>query len=293
VSVLDGQTRPSFVRQALAEPALAALEVRMVLLDCGAKVRRARLAARGQPELARQGMDRWAVYLRGQADALGLPVIDTSKLTAEQVADRLAQEMETAFAPFPSVSPSPSSSSSPPASSLSVTLRRLLAADWPAVRDIYQEAIEVGDATFEREAPTWEAWDAAHLASCRLVAEEDGRVIGFAALGRVSARPVYAGVAEVSLYVAAAARARGIGRRLLRELVTASEEMGFWTLQAGIFRENAASLALHQSCGFRLVGTRERLGQMPIDRHWRDVLLLERRSRRVGQEPAEEPGPLP
>jgi len=152
--------------------------------------------------------------------------------------------------------------------------------DWDDVRRIYAEGIATGNATFETEPPAWEAWDRAHRADCRLVAREGGRVVGWAALSRVSERCVYGGVAEVSVYVAGAARGRGAGRRLLEELVRASEEAGLWTLQAGIFPENAASITLHERCGFRKVGVRERLGR--LGSAWRDVALLERRSARVG-----------
>ena len=152
--------------------------------------------------------------------------------------------------------------------------------DWSAVRAIYQEGIATGNATFETEAPEWAAWDAHHRADCRLVARLDGRVVGWAALSPVSSRCVYGGVAEVSVYVAEAARGRGVGRALLQALVADSERRGIWTLQAGIFSENQASLALHRACGFRVVGCRERLGQ--LGGVWRDVVLMERRSQVVG-----------
>src|SRR4051812_17643221 len=122
------------------------------------------------------------------------------------------------------------------------TIRPLLAADWPAVRAIYEEGIATGNATFQASAPSWDEWHAGHLESCRLVAVAD-EVLGWAALTAVSGRCVYAGVAEVSVYVAARARGRGLGRALLEALVQASEEQGLWTLQAGIFPENAASMA--------------------------------------------------
>lgn len=157
-------------------------------------------------------------------------------------------------------------------------IRKLLPADWPAVRAIYEEGIATGDATFEPAAPAWEDWDREHVENCRLVAEDDGRVVGWVALRRYSSRAVYAGVGEVNIYVAAGARGHGVGRRLLEELIAESERRGFWTLQAGIFPENAASLALHARCGFRVVGRRERIGRMRG--RWRDVLLLERRSQR-------------
>jgi L-amino acid N-acyltransferase YncA len=164
---------------------------------------------------------------------------------------------------------------------MELTLRGMSPADWPAVRDIYLEGIATGDATFETEAPTWEEWDAAHRADCRLVALEDGRVVGWSALSPVSHRSVYAGVAEVSVYVAAAARGHGRGRALLNRLIEESERAGIWTLQSGTFPENVASLALQESCGFRRVGVRRRPGR--LNGVWRDVVLLERRSAVVGK----------
>ena len=152
--------------------------------------------------------------------------------------------------------------------------------DWPVVREIYQQGIDTGQATFETEAPDWEQWNAQHRADCRLVAEEEGQVVGWAALTAVSERCVYGGVAEVSVYVAETAWGRGIGKALLQALIASSEQAGIWTLQAGIFPENRASLALHQSSGFRVFGVRERLGQ--LFGTWRDVVLLERRSPVVG-----------
>jgi phosphinothricin acetyltransferase len=159
-------------------------------------------------------------------------------------------------------------------------VRSMNPTDWPAVRAIYEEGIATGHATFQPQAPAWEEWDGGHLRTCRLIAERTGLVVGWAALSGVSSRCVYAGVAEVSVYVAAAARGGGIGRRLLEALVDESERAGIWTLQAGIFPENLPSLTVHERCGFRRVGRREKLGQM--DGQWRDVLLLERRSRSVG-----------
>jgi L-amino acid N-acyltransferase YncA len=166
---------------------------------------------------------------------------------------------------------------------------------WPAVREIYREGIATGDATFEVELPDWEKWDSNHRKTCRLVALEpfpdDGvdrliplgnsRVLGWAALSPVSARRVYAGVAEVSIYVAAAAWGKGVGKSLMNALIEESETNGIWTLQAGIFPENSASIALHKSCGFRKVGVRRRIGKLGDT--WRDVLLLERRSTIIGK----------
>jgi phosphinothricin acetyltransferase len=160
-----------------------------------------------------------------------------------------------------------------------VSLRELRPEDWPAVRAIYEEGIRGGDATFETEAPSWEKWDEAH-SELRLVAERDGSVVGWAALSPVSSRCCYDGVGEVSVYVAEVARGSGLGRGLLDELVNRSEQDGYWTLTAGVFPENEASIRLHKACGFREVGVRERLGE--LHGVWRDVLLLERRSTLVG-----------
>lgn len=157
---------------------------------------------------------------------------------------------------------------------------KMAPSDWPAVRRIYEEGIETGDATFESEPPPWEEWDAAHLPACRLVAREGDSVLGWAALSLVSERCVYAGVAEVSVYVSLNATGRGVGKTLMGALIEASEREGIWTLQAGIFPENVASLRLHLGCGFREVGRRERLGR--INGVWRDVVLMERRSDVVG-----------
>lgn len=153
-------------------------------------------------------------------------------------------------------------------------------ADWPQVRAIYEEGIATGDATFEQKVPSWESWNQARLPSPRLVARKSDSVLGWAALSPVSSRCVYEGVAEVSVYVSKNYRGQGIGLSLLNALIKASEENGIWTLQAGIFPENAASIALHKRCEFREVGHRERIGQM--NDIWRDVILLERRSRVVG-----------
>lgn len=154
--------------------------------------------------------------------------------------------------------------------------------DWPAVCAIYLEGIATGNSTFEQSAPEWEKWDAGHLGAARIVARsEAGELLGWAALSGVSGRCVYAGVAEVSVYVGESARGRGVGQKLLARLITDSEAEGIWTLQAGIFPENVASIALHERAGFRIVGQRERLGQM--NGRWRDVVLMERRSAVAGR----------
>jgi phosphinothricin acetyltransferase len=156
----------------------------------------------------------------------------------------------------------------------------LESADWDAVRAIYAEGIATGNATFEKAAPDWEKWDREHLRACRVAARSADGLFGWAALVPVSGRCVYAGVAEASIYVAERARRRGVGRALIEALIAASEREGIWTLQAGVFPENTASLGLCQAAGFRIVGTRERLGAM--NGRWRDVALLERRSAVVG-----------
>lgn len=151
---------------------------------------------------------------------------------------------------------------------------------WDQVKKIYEQGIATGNATFQTEAPTWKEWNEAHLAKGRLVAIDHNDIIGWAALTPVSGRCVYAGVAEVSVYVSEKARGKGIGKKLLAELVSRSETDGFWTLQAGVLRENESSIKIHLDCGFHLVGVREKLGQ--LKGVWRDVVLLERRSMVVG-----------
>ena len=153
--------------------------------------------------------------------------------------------------------------------------------DWPTVRAIYLEGIATGNATFEQTAPEWDKWDAGHLRAARIVARSEGDVVGWAALSAVSGRCVYAGVAEVSIYIAERARGCGVGGKLMARLILESEAAGIWTLQAGIFPENTASIALHQRAGFRTVGERERIGQM--NGRWRNVVLMERRSAVAGQ----------
>jgi L-amino acid N-acyltransferase YncA len=164
---------------------------------------------------------------------------------------------------------------------VNLTIDNMSSGDWDAVRAIYLEGIATRDATFETDAPDWEKWDRDHLPACRLVARSGDQIIGWATLSPVSGRCVYAGVASLSIYVAETARGQGVGKALLQALIEASEQQGIWTLEAGIFPENAASIALHKSCGFREVGRRERIGQM--DGVWRDVVFMERRSQSVGR----------
>ena len=152
--------------------------------------------------------------------------------------------------------------------------------DWPAVEEIYRQGIATGNATFETESPGWEKWNANHHQHPRLVVREEDNVVAWAALSPVSTRRVYAGVAEVSIYVADSAQGKGMGKALLLALVEQSELNGIWTLQAGIFPENASSIALHKSCGFREVGLRERIGK--LGNTWRSVVLMERRGAKTG-----------
>jgi len=163
---------------------------------------------------------------------------------------------------------------------MTVTIRKMNATDWTNVKEIYEEGIKTKNATFETQAPTYEKWIQSAHPGCHLVAEECHRVLAWAKVLFTSERPVYAGVGEVSIYVHPDAKGKGIGKKLLNELVRASEEQGFWTLKAVIFPENLASVALHKSCGFREVGTHERMGKM--DGIWRDNVVLERRSTVVG-----------
>jgi len=153
--------------------------------------------------------------------------------------------------------------------------------DWPDVADIYRQGIETRKATFQHEIPSFEEWNTAHIQECRLVAVLDERVVGWVALSKVSSRCVYAGVAEVSVYIAEKARGIGIGKQLLNQLILESEKAGFWLLQSGIMEDNETSIGLHETCGFRKVGYRERIGR---DNHgkWRSTVLMERRSSITG-----------
>ena len=160
-------------------------------------------------------------------------------------------------------------------------ITRMTPDDWEAVRGILEDGITTGHASFDTEVPEWVSWNESHLEACRLVARLEGVIAGWAALSPISTRCVHSGVAEVSVYVGSGFRAKGVGKALMRKLVDASEREGIWTLQAGVFPENAASIALQKAFGFREVGRHERLGK--LNGVWRDVVLMERRSRAVGR----------
>lgn len=163
---------------------------------------------------------------------------------------------------------------------LEYKIRPVTEADWPQIAEIYQQGIDTNKATFQSECPTYAKWDIAHLDFCRLVMTENGLVVGWAALSPISERPVYAGVAEVSIYIETTHHGMGLGTRLFIDLITLSEENGIWTLQSGIMKDNLASIHLHVKCGFRVVGFREKIG---LDRFgvWRDTVLMERRSQKL------------
>ena len=161
-----------------------------------------------------------------------------------------------------------------------ISIRNFKKEDFSFVKEIYQQGIDTKNATFEVTAPGYEEWDKKFVQHSRLIAVENDTIAGWAALSQVSARAVYSGVMEVSVYVHAAQRGKGTGRKLLEALVTSSEQNGVWTLQAGIFPENTASITIHKETGFREVGYHERIGKM--DGEWRDTVLLERRSKITG-----------
>ncbi|RDY60134.1 GNAT family N-acetyltransferase [Flagellimonas nanhaiensis] len=159
-------------------------------------------------------------------------------------------------------------------------VRAMTPQDWEQVSQIYKEGISTGIATFELNVPSYESWDQAHLEKCRLIAEEEGNILGWAALSPVSSRCVYGGVGEVSVYVASKSRGKGVGKLLMERLIEESEEAGLWTIQSGIFPENQASVKLHEKVGFRYIGKRERVGK--IHGVWKDNLLFEKRSKKIG-----------
>lgn len=160
-------------------------------------------------------------------------------------------------------------------------IRSMTPDDWHEVARIYTEGIKTGFATFETEVPTYTAWDKAHVSRCRLVAEENKKILGWAALSPVSSRCVYGGVAEVSVYIGTNTRGKGVGKALMLQLIEESEIEGYWTLQSGIFPENKASIILHEKVGFRYLGKREKVGKTHKG-IWKDNLLFERRSKKVG-----------
>ena len=160
------------------------------------------------------------------------------------------------------------------------SVRPLVKEDWILVVNIYKEGIPTGLATFETEIPNWEQWNDKYITSCRLVATHDQQIVGFTVLSQASNREVYHGVAEVSVYIAQKFRGQKIGKLLLNALINESETHGFWTLQAGVFSENVASIKLHEKCGFRVLGIREKIGQ--LKGKWHDNHLLERRSKTIG-----------
>lgn len=160
---------------------------------------------------------------------------------------------------------------------MELRIREMRDTDWEAVASIYGEGIETNIATFQREVPNYETWDKSHIKSCRIVAEDNGQVVGWVALTAISNRCVYAGVAEVSIYIKSDCRGKGIGEKLLQDVITASEKEGFWTLQSGIFEINTASIALHKKMGFRMVGYREKIAK-DQGGVWQNTVLMERRS---------------
>jgi phosphinothricin acetyltransferase len=163
---------------------------------------------------------------------------------------------------------------------MNIVFRSMKKDDWISVAEIYRQGIESGNATFQRDIPTWNEWNSGHINTCRIVASIENEIAGWAALTPVSGRCVYAGVAEVSVYVSNQFKGQKIGTRLLERLISESEKEGYWTLQASIFPENKASLKMHYNLGFRNVGFREKIGKM--NDIWRDTILLERRSKKVG-----------
>ena len=161
-----------------------------------------------------------------------------------------------------------------------ITIRPFVKSDFPSVKDIYQQGIDSGEATFQEQAKDYDVWNESLLPSCRLVSESNRQIIGWAALSSASNRCVYSGIAEVSVYVSSNSQGLGVGNSLLKALIKSSEEQGIWTLQAGIFPENKASIHIHSKNGFKVLGIREKLGQM--NGIWRDIVFMERRSKVVG-----------
>jgi L-amino acid N-acyltransferase YncA len=160
---------------------------------------------------------------------------------------------------------------------MEVTFKPMVKTDWPLVAEIYKQGIDTGNATFETQVPAWEKWDSSHVPLCRIIAQTENNIVGWAALVPVSARKVYSGVGEVSIYISDKFQGLKIGSKLLKQLIAESEKNGFWTLQSVVFPQNKASIKIHQDNGFRIVGYREKIGQM--NGNWRDTILLERRSK--------------
>lgn len=163
---------------------------------------------------------------------------------------------------------------------MNIMIENMTESDWQDVATIYKQGIQSRNSTFEKDCPDWKTWNKNHRSDCRLVAKQNGKVIGWAALSNISGRSVYAGVSEVSIYVDSNFQGHGIGRKLMEKLISESEKANIWTLQAGIFPENKTSIRLHERNGFRTVGIREKIGKM--DSEWRNVVLMERRSTKIG-----------
>lgn len=159
-------------------------------------------------------------------------------------------------------------------------IRHITKDNFSEIIEIYNQGLATNIATFQNDSPQWEEWDKGHLNFCRISIYDNDKMIGWASLTPVSSRCVYAGVAEVSIYIAQDERGKGVGKTLLAELIQQSEENGIWTLQSGIFAENEASITLHEKCGFRMVGYREKIGKK--NGVWKDNVLMERRSKNIG-----------
>jgi L-amino acid N-acyltransferase YncA len=165
---------------------------------------------------------------------------------------------------------------------MNLKFKPITANDWNSIATIYKQGIETGDATFEQDVPSWEDWDASHIEKCRIATILENQIVGWAALTQVSGRCIYAGVAEVSVYVHENFRGKKIGLQLLQKIIEESEKENFWSLQSGIFPENKASLSIHDQAGFRIIGIREKIGKM--NGKWRNNTILERRSTIIGVE---------
>ncbi len=160
-----------------------------------------------------------------------------------------------------------------------ITIKSMLPEHWSEVAIIYQDGVETGMATFEKEIPSWEVWDSNHIKACRIIAVLNKKIVGWAALSPVSSRCVYGGVGEVSVYVSNGFRGNQIGEKLLRRLIMESEENGLWTIQSSVFPENIGSIKLHEKVGFRKIGYREKIGA--LNGVWKDNILLEKRSKLI------------